>query len=305
MTRLRRLFRTRQFRRAALFLTVTSGAYLLIMFPLGCGKALADRLMLFPSTAPLEAFGAAERFVETHVGRMQIWVARGGWEGEPEPETFVLRLEGNGGRAEFSAVPVAERWGERPTEVWAMNHPGFGGSEGPAALDRLIPAALAVLDALVAEARGRPVFIDADSMGSAIGLYLAAERPEAVRGLILKNPPPLRQLVMGRFGWWNLWLAAWPVSLAVPAEMDAISNARRCRMPVVVISARLDSLVPVAYQNRIVEALAGPLQRVWFDGAEHNTPIDEATDRRIVAAVAWLRSQASAASDGGGVAEGG
>jgi len=28
--------------------------------------------------------------------------------------------------------------------------------------------------------------------------------------LILTNPPPLRQLIMGHYGWWNLWLAAAP-----------------------------------------------------------------------------------------------
>lgn len=247
--------------------------------------------MLFPSTMPVETMGARQQVIETPVGRMQVWIADGGPAGQARVENFVLRLEGNGGRAEFSAVPVAKRWGERPTRVWAMNHPGFGESEGPASLDRLTPAAMAVLDALIAEAGARPVFVDADSMGAAIALYLAAERPEAVRGLILKNPPPLRELVMGRFGWWNLWLGAWPVSRAIPGELDAIRHARRCRMPVVVISARLDSLVPVRYQTRVVEALAGPTARVWFEGADHNTVIDETTGERIVAAVEWLRSQ--------------
>jgi hypothetical protein len=40
---------------------------------------------------------------------------------------------------------------------------------------------------------------------------VAANRPCA--GLVLTNPPPLRNMILQRFGWWNLWLLATPVAL--------------------------------------------------------------------------------------------
>lgn len=271
-------------------------AYLLVMFPIGCGRMLADRLMLSPSRDPIRAPGASERFIETPVGRMHVIAARSApppqatpsqtgadvlaqraRAADIPPQRFVLRFEGNASRAEYSATYLAQRWDDVPTEVWSMNHPGFGKSQGPAALNKLAPAALAVYDALCAEAGDRPVYLDADSMGCTQALYVAAQRAGSrpVAGLVLKNPPPLRQVVLGRFGWWNLWLAAGPIAAAIPGQLDAIASARRCTAPAIFIRAMNDTLVPPSYQKRIFDAYAGPKYLVDFHDAEHNTPMDE------------------------------
>ncbi len=257
---------------------------------------LADRLMLFPSRDPVRALGTREEMVDTPVGRMHVVIARSPPAGERDPSLtgaqiqeqaraafevpparYVLRLEGNGGRAEYAATYVGERWRDLPTEVWAMNHPGFGRSDGPAALSKMAPSALAVYDAICEIAGDRPVYIDADSMGATQALYIAAERQATrpVAGLVLKNPPPLRQIVMGRFGWWNLWLAAGPIAAGVPKELDAIAMARRVQSPAIFIRAMDDTLVPVSYQQKIIDAYAGEKVLVDFHGAEHNTPLDE------------------------------
>ena len=291
-----RALRTLRKRPRLLTAIAVLAAYLLLMFPLGCGGMLADRLMLFPSRDPIRAFGTTEHFVKSPAGRIHVIVAHSGASAASEagqtgaeilaqraaaaeetPQRYVLRIEGNGGRAEYTATYVAERWEELPTEVWAMNYPGYGRSEGVASLDKLAPAALAVYDAMCAEAGDRPVYIDADSMGCTMALYVAAERQATrpVAGLVLKNPPPLRQIVMGRFGWWNLWLAAGPIAAGVPRELDGIASARRCRAPAVFIRAMNDTLVPPSYQQKIIDAYAGPKYLVDFDDAEHNTPLDE------------------------------
>lgn len=273
-----------------------TAVYLLLMFPLGCGKMLADRLMLFPSRDVIRVPGAGERLVETPVGKMHVITARSvppmpsspsqtaadllqqrSRAGDVPPQRYVLRFEGNAGRAEYTATWVAQRWDDVPTEVWSMNHPGFGKSDGPAKLDRLAPAALAVYDAMCAEAGDRPVYLDADSMGATQALYVAAERADSrpVAGLVLKNPPPLRQIVMGRFGWWNLWLAAGPIAAGIPGDLDAIASSRRCKAPAIFIRAMNDTLVPPSYQQKIFDAYAGPKYLVDFHDADHNTPLDE------------------------------
>ena len=267
--------------------------YLLAMFPLGCGKYLADHLALLPSRGPLLTFGALERFVETPVGRVQVLVARGPSAVGVEPRRFVLRIEGNGGRAERTATDVAARWNDVPSEVWAMNHPGFGQSDGPAAVDKLPAAALAVYDAVCARAGDRPVYVDADSMGTTMALYVAAARRDTrpTAGLVLKNAPPLRKLILGRFGWWNLWLAAGPVAAAIPPQLDSPTNAARATAPAVFVAAEQDSLVPQRYQRVVYDAYAGPKRRVVFEGAEHNTPLDAETEAEIRAAMRELFPQ--------------
>src|SRR5688500_1569281 len=90
-------------------------AYLLLMFPLGCGGMLADRLMLFPSRDPIRAFGTTEHFVESPAGRIHVIIAQSGASAasapgrtgaeiiaqraaaaEEPPQRYVLRIEGNG-----------------------------------------------------------------------------------------------------------------------------------------------------------------------------------------------------------------
>jgi pimeloyl-ACP methyl ester carboxylesterase len=164
-----------------------------------------------------------------------------------------------------------------------MNHPGFGRSDGPAELRKMAPAALGVYDAICQIAGDRPVYIDADSMGCTQALYTAAERQGSrpVAGLVLKNPPPLRQLVMGRFGWWNLWLAAGPIAAGVPKELDAVASARRVKAPAIFIRAMNDTLVPPGYQQKIIDAYAGEKVMVDFRDAEHNTPLDEPVELEV------------------------
>src|SRR5207253_11281918 len=121
------------------------------------------------------------------------------------------------------------------------NYPGFGGSTGPARLSRIGPAALTAFDELKRHAAERSTLLFGASLGSAAVLHVAAHRP--VAGLILHNPPPLRQMILRQFGWWNLWLLAGPVALQIPRDLDSIQNARTTRVPAISLLAEQDELV--------------------------------------------------------------
>src|SRR5204862_540814 len=79
-------------------------------------------------------------------------------------------------------------------------------------------------------------------------------------GLFLHNPPALRSLLLGHYGWWNLWLAAGPVALQIPDELDSVANAAHVRAPAVVVSGQKDDYVPPVYHRKVIAALAGPTQ---------------------------------------------
>jgi pimeloyl-ACP methyl ester carboxylesterase len=148
-----------------------------------------------------------------------------------------------------------------------MNYPGSGGSDGPPKLAEVGPDAVAAYDALRKVAGERPVFIHAGSFGTTAALCVAARRP--VDGLIIQNPPPLRQLILGQYGWWNLWLFAGPIAMQIPHDLDSIANARDSKSPAIFILSGGDQVIPDKYHRLVSDAYDGPKQIVEMPGAAH------------------------------------
>jgi pimeloyl-ACP methyl ester carboxylesterase len=238
--RLRRLLRS--FGLAAIILLL---AYL-VTVPTGW---LCDRVILGRPGAATDLHGATRRVIQVNGRAVECAVARspGATGAGHEPQAYVLFLVGKGDLGDRWTAAVAGSWGERPVEVWGMNYPGFGGSEGPPRLDRVVPEALGTYDTIRQIAGDRPIFVHAGSFGTTVGLAVAARRP--VAGLILQNPPPLRQLVIGHYGWWNLWTIAGPVSRQIPSELDSLANAGRVSAPSVFVSCGADEIIPPAYHR--------------------------------------------------------
>ena len=199
---------------------------------------------------------------------------------------YLLRFYGNADRADRWVEAETEMWGNRPVEVWGMNYPGFGGSTGPARLARLGPAALAAFDALKRTAGDRPIIVFGASLGTTTALHIAAHRP--VAGLILHNPPPLRQIILRQFGWWNLWLLAGPLARKIPADLDSIANARAVRVPAIFLLAENDEVVAPKFQRLVVDAYAGEKRVIPLAGAGHNSPIEGTEFTELQKGLDWL-----------------
>ena len=232
-----------------------------------CG--CANRILLRPTTNPLET-PAARRVIRVGEADLELWTLRAQDAPEGDPKVYVLSLIGKGDRAELRAVAESELWRRQPAEIWALNYPGYGGSSGPSGLDRIPPAALAAFDEIRQAAAGRPVLVSGSSLGAAAALWIAARRP--VDGVVLRNPPPLRELILGRHGWWNLWLGAWIVTLQIPDELDSLANGRKAAAPAVFILSRDDRIVPPAYQQEVVEAYAGEKTVIPVEGGHSRRP---------------------------------
>lgn len=242
-----------------------------------CAAAFAflpvlDRLVLFPSTARLDAGAATRSAIPFQSGELEIWKA---WSEtarvQDRVDAYVLRFYGNADRAERWVASEPEMWDGRAIEVWGMNYPGFGGSTGPARLARIGRAALAAFDALKGTAGERPIIVFGASLGTTAALHVAARRPVAV--LILHNPPALRQLIRGQFGWWNLWLLAGPISFKIPSALDSIANAKASHAPAVFLLAQNDEVVAPKFQALVADAYAGEKRVINLSGAGHNSPL--------------------------------
>jgi pimeloyl-ACP methyl ester carboxylesterase len=269
---------------------VAAALYFAVMF-LG---HLPDHLILFPTRTPINAGGAVRRTIPFENGQLEIWIAQSRLaRSKGTADMYVLRFYGNADRAERWPAEEAEMWNNRAVEVWGMNYPGFGGSTGAARLSRIGPAALAVFDELRRHAVNRPIVPFGTSIGATAALHVAASRPAGIAGLILQNPPPLREMILRRFGWWNLWLLAGPVALQIPKDLDSIANAKAIHAPAIFLLAEKDEVVPPHYHKLVVEAYAGEKRVVQLAGAYHNDPIESAALANLNNAVHWLLAKAS------------
>ena len=64
-------------------------------------------------------------------------------------------------------------------------------------------------------------------------------------------------MIMGEFGWWNLWILASRVRGQIPDALDSIANAAASKCPLLQVSSTRDSVVRVKYQQQVFEAYAG------------------------------------------------
>jgi uncharacterized protein len=248
---------------------------------------LPDHLILFPTTAPIDAGGAVRKMLPFQNGQSEVWTAKSRLAQEKNgADIYVLRFYGNADRADRWAAAEAEMWNDRAVEIWGMNYPGFGGSTGPARLSRIGPAALAAFDELRRQAGGRPIVLFGTSIGATAALHVAAQRPEA--RLILHNPPPLRQMILRQFGWWNLWLLAGPVALEIPRDLDSLSNAKAIHAPAIFLLAEKDEVVAPRFHQLVVDAYAGEKRVIPLRGAYHNDPIEGAGLADFYRALDWL-----------------
>jgi hypothetical protein len=236
----------------------------------GCADSILLRARVDPQTCvPAKPRTVGDRNVEVFVDRTAAC--------KDTPQAYVLGFTGNNGRAEeMVGWMTSERWADFPVEIWMVNYPGFGKSTGPAKLDAIVPAALEVYDALRKVAGDRPIYIDGNSFGAAVALHVATVRP--VEGLVLKNPPALRQVILQRYGWWNLYLLAGPVASQVPAELDAPAMAAKVSVPAVFLMAEGDTLVPPRFQAYVHDAYAGPKMIVRMPNHDHIDRADPATE---------------------------
>ena len=289
-------------------------AYVLVMI----FGHLPDHLILFATRAPINAGAAVRRTIPFEDGDLEIWTAQSQLARQQgRADVFILRFYGNADRADRWPAIEAEMWKDRAVEIWGMNYPGFGGSTGPVRLARIGPAAVAAFDELKRHAADKsaiesaipsgptpssvlrtanapaPIVLFGTSIGATAALYVAVSHPTEIAGLILQNPPPLREMILRQFGWWNLWLLAGPVALQIPRDLDCIANASTSRAPAIFLLAERDEIVAPRFHRLVVQAYAGEKRIIELRGAHHNDPVEGTSLADLNDALGWLMSETS------------
>jgi len=248
---------------------------------------LTDRIILEPTRHKIHAPGARRELLAFAGGHLEVWIHRIGPCDAVDPELYVLKFPGTASRAENSTGLVQNCWLDSCVEVWAVNPPGYGGSSGTASLKNIPTMASCALDALQGVAKGNPVVVAGGSLGSVSAIYLAANY--SVDGLLVQNPPALRQVIKGRADWWHFSWATRMIANQVPEVLDSIENSTRIKVPAVFVVAGKDRIVPAMFQQQIIDAYAAPKQILFRPEADHDTPLSEHDLQQLGPLAAWLR----------------
>ena len=258
-------------------------------------QRIADSIILCPTRDVIRVEHKKCETLRRKSGSIDVWVQRRGDVLSRAADVFVLKFGGAGSRAERATVFPLDFWRDMTAEIWAPNWPGFGASEGQASVRRLAEIGGHCYEAIRERADGRPIIVTGNSLGTAVALAVAAQHRD-MAGLILRNPPPLRQLIVGRHGWYSFWMGAWLISRCVPSSLDSIANARGSDVPALFITSGKDRVVPPTFQHLVFDAYAGPKQRLLLPSADHADFPDEADLPAFTAQMKWLRARAGLAA---------
>jgi pimeloyl-ACP methyl ester carboxylesterase len=224
-------------------------AYLLVML---VAFALQRRLLYFPTPAPGEVRAAETRFA---VGGLELR----GWAVRPDAEDAVLYFGGNAEAVEASLPFLAAA--AAPRAVHVVPYRGYSGNPGRPSEAALVADALAVFDELAR--RHRRVAVVGRSLGSGVAAAVAAQRP--VERLVLVTPfDSVLNLARRQFPFL-------PLGLVLRDRFDSARRAPGLGMPVLVVRAGRDRVVP----RRSTEALLAALPQattelVEIEAADHN-----------------------------------
>ena len=205
------------------------------------------------------------------------------------PDIYILKFVGAAGRAEWVTEFPLELWNDLSAEIWAVNPPGYGCSTGRASLTSWAGAATAVFEQLSGVASGRPIVISANSLGTSAAFHIAAGAN--VAGLIVRNPPPLAELIRARFGRSVFGIGARLIAAQVPEALDSIRTAAKCRVPAIFITSAKDRTVPPRFQQQILDVYAGPHRNLILPDAGHGTPMTPREISQFSEHLGWLREE--------------
>ena len=255
---------------------------------------LLNRMVLRPSRHPIE-FSAQQRVVLRSSGQPLECFVQKNFDTDQPPELLVLKFPGTAGRAERATTfPVAILRDVRAS-MWTWNPPGYGRSGGRASLNRIADAAIDFWTQVTQRQcdTSTSVWLCGNSLGCLPALHVAASlQPEPSRsGMIMRNPPPLVPVVRRAAEQYPLGGLMNPVVESLCDSMNAMQTARRVILPAVFLQSELDTLVPLAYQNQVVDAYAGQHKIVLMEGLDHGGVATELHESLIQYSIRWLWEQ--------------
>jgi hypothetical protein len=246
----------------------------LIMF---AGIAVSqDRLLYFPDKTSVENVVS---------GRLRAWPSAHDFRGlvaepaGPARGTAIV-FHGNAGHAghrEFYASALT-RLGLR---VILAEYPGYGPRGGALGEQNLVADAGQTIE-LAHRRYGEPLLLIGESLGAAVVAGASARQRDRTAGLMLITPwDRLANVAAFHYPWL-------PVRWLLRDRYDSAAHLASLGLPVLVVVAEQDSIVPARLGNALYRALPGPKRLTVVKAADHNDWPDLVDDAWWSDAVSFL-----------------
>lgn len=203
---------------------------------------------------------------------------------------LLLGFGGNAWNADDLLVFLARRAPDH--DIVVFHYRGYAPSEGRPSEAALCSDAVLVHDWAVGRLAPRRVVAVGLSLGTAVAAHLAASRP--LDGLVLVTPFDSIEAIAAERYFWA------PVRALLRHPFRAAERLRGLEVPVAVITAEDDRIVPRARSEALIGALARPVLVATVPGGSHNGIYDrEEFDRLLRSALEALGSAAGEAAPAG------
>jgi len=184
-----------------------------------------------------------------------------GWVVNPGRRNALIYFGGNAEPVQVNRERFA-RWFPQHT-VYLMAYRGFGASEGEPTEAGITSDALALFDCVRKLHPRTGIDVVGRSLGSGVAAHVAAHRP--VRRLALVTPyDTLVDVGQAHYRWL-------PVHLLARERYDSVSNLSRYAGPVLVVRAGLDTVIPSANTQRLINSLPRPPKVLELRKADHSS----------------------------------
>jgi fermentation-respiration switch protein FrsA (DUF1100 family) len=181
----------------------------------------------------------------------------------PAGRSAVLVCNGNGGDRSMRA-PLAAALNRLGHSVLLFDYRGYGGNPGSPTEDGLAADARAAQAWLAAQPDVGRIAYFGESLGAAVAIGLAMQRPPAA--LVLRSPfTSLPDVAAVHYP----WLPARRLLLDRYPSIDRIASLSA---PLLVIAGDRDDIVPDSLSRRLYDAACEPKRYVVIRGAGHNDP---------------------------------
>jgi len=176
------------------------------------------------------------------------------------PRTLIVGFGGNAWNGEDVASYLHEVYPQ--ADVVAFHYRGYRPSTGSPSAEALLADAPLVFDAAVDRVKPERTVIVGFSIGSGIAASLAKRRQAS--GLILVTPfDSLAKVASDAYPWL-------PVGLLFRHEIDASGELEESRVPIAIIGAELDEIIPPARTDALREHVRNLVFDRTIKGVGHN-----------------------------------
>lgn len=192
--------------------------------------------------------------------RVHGWHRDGATTGAPA----IVLFHGNGENlATLQRAGTLEALAALGAAVLAVDYPGYGRSTGRPSEPALYESGEAAASWLAARHPQRPLVVIGWSLGAAVGVQLAAERP-GIAGLVALSPwCSLPEVARAHY-------PAWMVRLLLRERYDSLATAPRVLVSTLIVHGEEDWIVPPSQGERLAAAFPDGARWVPVPGAGHN-----------------------------------